>query len=132
MSDALCEPLYIDLELRSAVSSAALYGVLVALGDSILDNLPIIYRDRPDDLERRLVAWGFSLRGTRIGIYGDYTSPDDDERLFPALARFLHPESRYIFDYQDHPERYGWWGWDFHDGRATLRKAERHIEWSWA
>lgn len=136
MSDyTLCVPHLVDVELHQGADLAVVYEALVGLGDEGMD-LPPVYQDRPDDLQRRLVGWGWGIRpivgNTRqLGIWGDYTALEQDRILLPALAPFLVDGCRYIFTRRD-----GWGsdfeGWSFDDGTARLRKAERYIEFDWA
>ena len=139
MSDkTFCEPTVIDLWLRYDVDHADVLAALVALGDGILDELPLSYRDQPDSLHRRLVAWGYGMArivgNTRqLGIYGDGTLLEDDVIVLPALAPFMQDGSRYIFRQKDRWDygRDDFEGWAFHDGTVTRREVERIVEFEW-
>lgn len=127
----LCEPLALELELRRDVDHNEVFAALVALGDDILDMLPIIYQERPDTLQRRLVAWGFGFaryedNRHRLGIYGDYTAGEHDAIVLPALAPFMEDDCRYIYQERATGELRGWY---FENGGVTLREVEQVVDY---
>lgn len=90
-----------------------------------------------DTLEGRLLAWGWgantSLRTTGrvdvIGVYGDYTWAEDDERFMPLIAPFVAAGSRAVFDMSTETDSFaGFLGafeeWTF-DGTGVIRS---HVE----
>lgn len=129
----LCDPLVMDLVLRRDVDRSEVYRALVALGDDVFDMLPVAYRDQPDTLDRRLVAWGYGIASIigntrRLGIYGDYTAHEHDVIVLPALAPFMEDDSRYIYR-ESGGFRDVLRGWVFETGRVTLREVERVIDY---
>ena len=133
----LVEWQFIDIGFRHDIDMDALFAAIEPPDD--LDPLPPAFDGHPDDMLHRFLRWGWSCddrdgyyrrtgKPTVIGVYWDYTTIEDDERLMPRIAPFVHPASRAIF------QRKGEWiyeGWDFTGNVATLRKAEKITEWEW-
>lgn len=131
----------IDIDFKSDADMAALLEA-VAVPEDVEDNSP----ELPDGLERRFLAWGWgcntdlrtSGRVRTIGIYGDYTFIEEDERFMLAIAPFVLLGSYGVFDVSktDVDERSSGEFWDHYEmwqfdglGGVIRRKAHKRVEW---
>lgn len=80
------------------------------------------------DLKWLLEGWGWSLNGHRLGgLWGDWSVPSDDERLFTALAPHVDVIGHIVMgEYRS--ERGPYFAWVFKDGTVTRRPVERRVE----
>lgn len=152
-----CQLVVLDVRFKHDADMAALTQALDPPED-VLDNLSIRGRQMEDGLERRLEAWGWATdpygdyrrtgKMTTLGVYGDFTLFEDDERFVKIIAPFVERGSRIVFvkgikpmddEYAQHdlnfPDEYQ--GWDFGhaeegEGTVRLRRVEKTVEYEWA
>lgn len=133
----------LDISFKRNLDVDALFAA-VNPPDDVLGQESIMHAREPDTLKRRLLSWGWASddrfhrgqtdRPTILGVYGDYTYIEDDERLMPLLAPFIQPGSRVVFEVSRTPGRSDFWenrfeAWAF-DGRSVKRHpVERRVEY---
>lgn len=79
------------------------------------------------DLKWFLEGWGWSSDGRWLrGLYGDFTDPEDDEKLFTALAPYVRSGSRIICG-DERYEHLPYFAWVFRGGKVERRPVERIV-----
>lgn len=121
---------HVEIGFKSDIDVQALLEAIAVPDDVGYD------ADMDDGLKRRFIEWGWGTapidpdevgRIAQIGVYGDFTWLEDDERLMPAIAPFVTQWSKAVFTL-------GRWGddyqmWEFDGENVVRRPCEKYVEW---
>lgn len=122
-------PYEIDVRIVGDLGEVFL-AVRLAIGDPVelMSHKHATTPEEQRDLKWLLEGWGWSLDGDRLGgLWGDWSEPTDDERLFTALAPHVAVGSQVIVgEYRS--EHGPFFAWVFRDGTVTRRPVERRVE----